>query len=301
MTDNDLDLVSIGQFLLEAKMITETKRALAGDWRAIARNESELKAKRQTLEDDGRAIAGNLPSYWKTDWRTAKGEKTIFERYSSKFLVKHFQEIIGKLPCKLCLIHLPRPPMVEIHRIENTLLWKTYVTATQLIKEKHKADQCKIDELKPPNQLRMHDGHKKMCNLDGAVNETYLLYSIANPPRPGRPNVDEIIRNGFDARIKYDDDPSRTGISFTEDICKAIGDAHPTKQEWRSMLLCRVVLGRVFMFNARWPDYSPHYDPVLRRPPTTYDSVVTSEEHRRFLLYEGKQIYPEFVIKIKTS
>jgi len=77
-----------------------------------------------------------------------------------------------------------------------------------------------------------------------------------------------------------------------------------SRGEEAQMLLCRVALGRCFKTKERMPD--------LRRPPCVEghlhpcdhercDSVIFegSKKYREFVLFEGDQLFPEYLVKYR--
>ena len=111
-----------------------------------------------------------------------------------------------------------------------------------------------------------------------------------------------IANTGFDERIARLGGLSGAGNYFAEDIEKSMGyvsggGPDPNTGEY-CMLLCRVILGEPHQI-------SNHFGANRRLPPAKnangerYDSVVVHPPgaHREFIVYDGDQTYPEFMIR----
>ena len=270
---------------------------------AIACDKSELKIEQQRLEQDKQAINCQskvisfelhmVPSYW----RTKSLDVASFIRCNTTYLVGHIQSVLQDISCRICNSPFHHQPILRMVRVENTFLWKSHCRKRREILERHQVKKCVIEQLNPAVRLRMHNKHKRSCHLDSAVNETYLLHGVKGAGAV----MDAICEDGFDARIANSRGLYGAGIYFTDQACKALQYAEPDDQGCRYIIYSRVTLGRAFATNAQMQNE--------RRPPLGYDSVVANshvanygkQKHREFVVYDGRQAYPEFIIILNSS
>ena len=100
---------------------------------------------------------------------------------------------------------------------------------------------------------------------------------------------------GMDPRVGRDNGRYGSGAYFADCVCKSL---QYTKE---CLLLCRVTLGmpqdlgKTHKPNIRRPDK----DPATGRP---YHSImgVGDGTHQEYIVYDGVQVYPEFVVQINA-
>ena len=284
------------QTLQIARALENEQRTLEREREAIARRKSEIETERQRIKQDEQAITCILPPYW----RTKHWDQTSYKCHKTNYLVKHIHEILETTSCRYCFGFMNilattsygnMRPIMKIRRVENILLWKTYSKKRLEIREKHQVHKNVIDQLDPAVSLRMDDDHESQCKLDCAVNETYLLHGVKNASVV----TPEICRDGFDARVANLNGRYGAGIYFAEQACKAFQYAEQDVKGWRHLIYGRVTLGRICTTSLPGPR--------MRRPPPHYDSVVARGDlvHREFVVYDGSQIYPEFIISFRKG
>ena len=247
--------------------------------RALERREFDLEQDRQAITRKLQAASADLyslPSYWCID----SLDEASVTRHGMECLVEHIQGVLQATSCRRCRGNLTRPPTLNIERVENTLLWKLYGSKCRDIRERHQFNDRVIDPLNPAVCLPMDVQHEKMCKLESAINETYLLHGV----KGGSAVADIIIREGFDVRVANLKGLYGAGIYFAEQACKALQYAEPDGQGLRYMFYCRVALGRAFATKGTMQDQ--------RRPPPGYDSIVSNSR----VANQGHQVHQEFVV-----
>lgn len=159
--------------------------------------------------------------------------------------------------------------IVRIQKIQNRKLWDRYI----------------------------HRRHEIADDNGGQYNEKMLFH--------GSPFINAIIQKGFDERHAWQGGMFGAGIYFAENSSKSnqyvygIGGSgchvHQDKscyQCHRSLLLCRVVLGKSFLqFSALKISHSPpgHHS-VIGRP------SVGGLHFPEYVIYRGEQAYPEYLV-----
>ena len=274
--------------------------ALDQERQAFAREQLELESARKRLDVE-RLMQANLsggspqmPCYW----RTVSLDEASFIRCETSYLLEHIREVLQARSCSFCPVQLSLLNL-KIERVENTFLWKSYCGKRRDILERHRLNTSDIDPIVPAVRLAMHGEHKELCNLEDAVNETYLLHGV----RGGGAVADAICREGFDPRIANIDGLYGAGVYFADQACKALQYARGGNKSWTSrryIFYSRVTLGRAFPTRGDFQNQ--------RRPPRGFDSVVAHihianhgvQRHREFVVYDGSQIYPEFLISFDS-
>jgi len=187
--------------------------------------------------------------------------------------------------------------VVQVLRNENTRLWHEYARSRGAIVGDMVRDDERIKTL-TSNAVGLD-------TLDAECNESYLFHGS----KPS--SVKNICENDF--LLKFAGARRGTlygpGVYFAESSSKADEYADDDKdgiyKGLYAMLLCRVTLGRVFVTEEVRPDGEKLRATCCGRS-ATHHSVLGDREkargtYREFVVFNGKQAYPEFVIVYRRS
>jgi len=191
-----------------------------------------------------------------------------------------------------------RAEVIEVQRNENAALYKEFL---QMRTDLTGTYQDGVRSLQPAIDAEFL--------INGQVNEVFLWHGT------GSTAMETILRRGFDERVaSVSGNLYGSGLYFASQSCKSL--QYASRGTERCLILCRVLLGNVFY--ATGP-----IDAVIRRPPCVqgcphetpcpherHDSVVANsgvqhtlgaQVHREFVVHNRRQVYPEFLIKIRMQ
>eukprot|EP00397_Hematodinium_sp_SG-2012_P003704 GEMP01003712.1.p1 GENE.GEMP01003712.1~~GEMP01003712.1.p1 ORF type:complete len:469 (+),score=97.28 GEMP01003712.1:757-2163(+) len=189
----------------------------------------------------------------------------------------------------------------EVTHVRSVELWARYNDEKADMGSRHAEQEVIVSPLSqpPPRCLLVH-------NCDETINELYAFHGT-------RPEVaNTITKMGFDDRVSkgiYGD-----GIYFTPSPCKALQySGYPDQDGLHTLLISRVCLGDAHETKSM-------LDPGTRRPPSRgveklvpHDSVVANvgpmpgrgeyeyQYHQEYVVFEKRQCYPEFVVRVKIG
>ena len=183
--------------------------------------------------------------------------------------------------------------VVNVRYIENPELWQRYAHERKMIGERYQEGPVHHYGLTLPVIL------EPLCR---EANEVFLFHGTHGD------NVDDIIRHGFDPRVGADDNLMGNGIYFAENSSKSDEYCIADTKGICRMFVARVALGEKYE--------AARLLPSVRRPPRStdqpskqYDSVVgittearpdaALEVYKQYVVYDGRQIYPEFLVEYK--
>ncbi|KAK0062248.1 hypothetical protein Bpfe_008349 [Biomphalaria pfeifferi] len=199
--------------------------------------------------------------------------------------------------------------VIDVQRVENVELFEKYHTLRKTMFRKISQTQKIFNEVgivshsTGPILTTKYLSEAMRKELYYEINEHYLFYGTKTK------ELENIIHKGLDSRLAVDGILGK-GIYTAERSTKSdqYADSNDSKL---TMILCRVVLGNVFLCE---PNSEFVTNPVkkLYRPPCTrcletrcncekqtlFDSVMGDGQFpfREFVVYEGSQIYPEYII-----
>jgi len=146
------------------------------------------------------------------------------------------------------------------------------------------------------SKVSLEDVGRHGTKLNGDINEVYLWHGTS--PK-GALNITD---TDFDLKLSGSAYGSLfgAGVYFAESCMKADEYTISDKRGWRPFILCRVVLGRIHYCDAYDPTKSSK---TLEQSCTVggYDSVLGDREKvrmtfREFVVFDGHQIYPEYIV-----
>ena len=208
--------------------------------------------------------------------------------------------------CCLTAMSYPEFRVRKLERIENPQAMHRL-----LRHEKNIADSMPIDKLDENRQTIIRDDDdgtawlerlEKKNELSHAANTRYLFHGTK------REKLEGISTHGLSAKFSMQNsfDLYGKGIYFTDSACKAaqyIDSPTNFDGEDRLILVCRVVLGRVFV--------AEHECEHATAAPPGYDSLQAKHGHTRrssgvqvhneYVVYNDCQCYPEFALRWKRS
>ena len=174
--------------------------------------------------------------------------------------------------------------VTRVDRIENTRLWKMFSA------RRHEIETA-LRGITPVDCSPFESPSTRV--LDPSVNECMFWHGTSI--KGGK----MIANTGFDERIASLGGFSGAGCYFAEAIAKSMAYAVPASVTGEyCMLLCRVILGEPQRRNKHFGSQQRHplaknangerFDSVVVHPPGSY---------REFIIYDGLQTYPEFMIR----
>mmetsp|Transcript_2037 Transcript_2037/g.5968 ORF Transcript_2037/g.5968 Transcript_2037/m.5968 type:complete len:640 (-) Transcript_2037:39-1958(-) len=196
--------------------------------------------------------------------------------------------------------------VVRVRRNENCKAWRKYAMKRTRIIQKvvdkeglDAADQFVMMDVKTGNcgVLTFLDDEP----LDASCNEWYLWHGTSEAGASGICKDDfKQSKAGTATGTLYG-----PGTYFAESCTKADEYAKPTQHdpEVFTMLLCRIVAGRVKYTDEDTPDTEKLVESVLHGP---YDLVLGDREkcrgtYKEFVVFAGDQAYPEFVVEYRRK
>jgi hypothetical protein len=207
---------------------------------------------------------------------------------------------------------------VEVTRVENPRLWKTYVQRAESIREHNKIGKKKCPPLKPGVGWSLRPGDDARFStdnieldpvLDTTTNEVFLWHGIATPWKV----IEAIAEHGFDHRQCSPDGNYGGGLYFAAESCKAAQytnrhlDHRGTVDKVHYFIYSRVCLGMYYDAKEFLPGAktAPLYTGGGRQ---TYESIISNPKyktadadgfgHREFVVYDKNLTYPEFIVKV---
>eukprot|EP00927_Polykrikos_kofoidii_P051670 TRINITY_DN4545_c0_g1_i2.p1 TRINITY_DN4545_c0_g1~~TRINITY_DN4545_c0_g1_i2.p1 ORF type:complete len:532 (+),score=82.32 TRINITY_DN4545_c0_g1_i2:97-1596(+) len=194
--------------------------------------------------------------------------------------------------------------VVNVHRSENSKLWRKYcIRKAELQAERRLAAEdpeaerrngiaefVKFDDVATSKSWGSLSGE----SLDGDINEWYLFHGTSKSA------AKNICSHDFKMRLAG----SATGTLYgrgsylAESITKADEYAKSQENGECTVLLCRVLGGRVRYTDERTPDPDELTRDCMEGP---YDCIVgdrkkISGTYREFVVFDTENVYPEFVI-----
>ncbi|KAK6976313.1 hypothetical protein BgiMline_022737 [Biomphalaria glabrata] len=199
--------------------------------------------------------------------------------------------------------------VIDVHRVENVELFEKYHTLRKTMFRKIVQTQKIFNEVgiishsTGPILTTKYLSEAMKKELYYEINEHYLFYGTKTI------ELENIIHKGLDYRLAVDGILGK-GIYTAERSTKSDQYAD-SKDSKLTMILCRVVLGNVFLCELN-SEFVTNPGKKLYRPPCTqcfetrchcakqilFDSVMGDGQFpfREFVVYEGSQCYPEYII-----
>eukprot|EP00929_Paragymnodinium_shiwhaense_P076129 TRINITY_DN3906_c0_g1_i1.p1 TRINITY_DN3906_c0_g1~~TRINITY_DN3906_c0_g1_i1.p1 ORF type:complete len:499 (-),score=61.39 TRINITY_DN3906_c0_g1_i1:88-1584(-) len=251
-------------------------------------------------------VVGNYPSYWQTTGDTFSEMVQVDDKAFLDVLEKTLQETFKRGSNGLAKSTKDRPPgsrpknfhLQAAYRIEDSFLWNAY---------QHFSSNCGPCTPFLDTGGASKQGPVKTSRIDGLpplnddVNEAYLWHGT-NPDAAAN-----IIHTGF----RIDLAGTAVGCAFgkgaylAEASTKSDEYAHHGSglfSKMYAMLLCRTCLGKVAYTEEFYHSSSTTrdlVDDIIAKK--TYDTLLGDREsavgtYREFIVFNKKQIYPEFVL-----
>ncbi|CAE8617431.1 unnamed protein product [Polarella glacialis] len=185
----------------------------------------------------------------------------------------------------------------RIERIFDQTLIKNYLRSKQAIREDFEKHGITVGALSPGLPQALTESFSSSVPLDEDVGEQLLFH--------GTTSFEHIRQQGFDERCAKKTGLYGWGVYFADQACKASQYAKPSEGGLRCIILARVALGDCFSADG-------HMAGQKRSPPRKvssglYGSVVanvgipngqplSTQQHREFVLFDGKHAYPDLAI-----
>jgi hypothetical protein len=216
-------------------------------------------------------------------------------------------EHIGKGRDNLGLTHKGYR-VVRVSRIENPLLWKRYVLQREAVVANLPAGSQKHARV---NVESWRSWQKRELAQHTAANEAFFFHGT-------KPDIAECIKRvGFDERVcslggmfgagvylaenssKSDEYcvPDAKGSCFMFVVRAAIGTPHRTLEDMNDLRRPPCLQGHTEIKGQYCIDH-PRADSVFA-PTTSTHPGACLKRYREFIVYDGAQSYPEFLIEFK--
>jgi hypothetical protein len=182
------------------------------------------------------------------------------------------------------------------HRCQNVQNWIEYSRRRWQIKEELNAKKdlpIRIDNLKTASVLPEQDQYR----LDSDAHEEFLFHGTNDTAAAGITNGDFLVNlAGSNAGTLYG-----RGVYLAESVSKSDEYTQPNPYGERCILVCRATLGYV-NYNDQ---IAPNVDTLVKScTEGPYHCVLGDREkcrgtYREIMVYDGHQVYPEYVIWYK--
>jgi hypothetical protein len=182
------------------------------------------------------------------------------------------------------------------HRCQNVQNWLEYSRRRWQIREELKADKGlmrSIDNLKTPGIFP----NEEQYQLDSAAHEEFLFHGTNDAAAEGITKGDFLVNlAGINAGTLYG-----RGVYLAESVSKSDEYTQENRQSERCILVCRATLGYVNYTDQVSPNVDALVNSCVDGP---YHCVLGDREkcrgtYREIMVYDGAQVYPEYVIWYK--
>ncbi|CAE8643078.1 unnamed protein product [Polarella glacialis] len=200
--------------------------------------------------------------------------------------------------------------VLRVMKVHNVKLGQKYDSRRKQMLQDHADQGVSVGPLTPDVHpcLRLTiEHHFKWMHLEANLNECLLLHGSK------RQNIAEIVNSGFEERLSRQGGLYGEGIYFAEESCKSFQYCDKDGGEVY-MILSRVLLGDPHC--AKGPLNQMKIPPKRHKCDATkgrHNSVVANvgipngrgppalpvQEHREYVIFDGSQAYPEYVVVIQ--
>ena len=275
------------QYLLElAKQLEETKKKM----------EALRQQQRQHSDEHlGSGLGSNRPpKYWvKLGKFPSPGytkvpitDRTMLYRFQQLMDYSCRSATLGQGRDQQLRMHYSRLAVQSVYRIQNDRLWVAYTTHRDL-------GEPVAERIDPvTHQCRELQPWLDTCEFSQRANECYLWHGT-------KPEIVDILcAEGFDERVCSLGGLFGAGAYFAEHCSKSDQYCTPMPPGDRNgtfyIFLARVAMGKFYRTNSARQNE--------RRAPHGYDSVLGQVDHnkyREFIVYDGWQCFPEYLIEYR--
>ena len=189
-----------------------------------------------------------------------------------------------------------------LQQICNVRIWKDYeFRKEQVRKELEGREAVPIVASNLPSLVC------KWAHLDRKINEILLLHGTTQD------KIEQIASFGFDERLARENGLYGQGVYFTDQSCKGLQYSGANYGHTGCFIVARVILGHPI--NAVGPLKSLKVEPlvdqtnpckgrchsVIAHPGIPNGKGMQKQVHREYVLFNGAQAYPEFIVNFKIS
>mmetsp|Transcript_151094 Transcript_151094/g.384027 ORF Transcript_151094/g.384027 Transcript_151094/m.384027 type:complete len:363 (+) Transcript_151094:3-1091(+) len=272
----------------------------------VKKREEKLKEEKTKLEEEKTKLEARFvsPDYWRN-----RGEGHMVPVSQSKDGIALQLTRALELMLKTSAIHssckgrdgtfnISSVKRLNVWRVENTKLWRRYRNKAEELGTTLR-QRKEVPTSLSPRVSRLDDPTLPRClhwweSFDHELNEVYLWHGTT------KEKAEAIAMHGMDPRVSRLSGMFGAGLYFAENSCKSGQYAAKDSNNSHWFFLCRVMLGNPWITGSAMPD--------IRREPNGYDSVVykpwlfsTIGHHREFVVYDGNQVYPEYLVEACTE
>ena len=197
--------------------------------------------------------------------------------------------------------------VIKVERVENLALWRRYrLRYTELLEEQKRlprsAATTQLDTKAVITEACLNQAWKKEAQLDKDVREHYLFHGT------GADTALRIVQDGFEERLANLNGLYGAGAYFAEKSSKSDQYTKADHGGVHRMFVARVLLGAHVLDSReqgndlRILPYVQTVQPASRASANDSQSVRYSSllglagVHREFVVYDGSQAYPEYLV-----
>ena len=183
--------------------------------------------------------------------------------------------------------------ITHIERIENEKLWNKYATEKRLMYKKLMDYQREFSDFNP-DILTTQSNWMELCDsnfpLESEVNEVFLFHNTKMEC------ISIIKETGVELALGNIDGQFEPGIQFNEDPTLNHNHSFDSTTSHYNLFICRVLLGEAKTVTVEELK-TKKAPPLMNGSTQRYDSIVGDEKGpRQFVIYNGYQAYPEFLV-----
>mmetsp|Transcript_60772 Transcript_60772/g.156617 ORF Transcript_60772/g.156617 Transcript_60772/m.156617 type:complete len:188 (-) Transcript_60772:70-633(-) len=177
---------------------------------------------------------------------------------------------------------LPKAEVVSCVRIEDSELWGIYTARRAEIRARTPV----VDDDLMPETSQSID-YSANTTLDHSVNEMWLLHGTTEKA------AEALSKSSF---IPGTGGCFGAGVYFADDARKSNSYAKVAPDGNKIMLMCRVTLGNIKKL-PKGSDMGAH----RYKSDPNVDCILGDTGHREFVVYDTAQVYPEYIMRYKSS
>eukprot|EP01006_Ploeotia_vitrea_P066418 TRINITY_DN94939_c0_g1_i1.p1 TRINITY_DN94939_c0_g1~~TRINITY_DN94939_c0_g1_i1.p1 ORF type:complete len:266 (+),score=16.30 TRINITY_DN94939_c0_g1_i1:36-833(+) len=245
--------------------------------------------------------AAPVPPYWtKPESDSLTVVPTL---HFSWFMRKKMQSMVRNTHCGTTCKLGPATDSASVssvHRVQNPRLWNLHI---KRVRSTTSWIGNKFD--KPPSEVTVNtfrvDSKMSCCPLP-PPNYVYLFHGTQ------KEHIGDICTNGLDPRFNTQS-LYGSGVYLTDQFCKALQYAPPDSEGHCWVFYCRVLLGNAHTIVDK-QDVSINEKCGRGANPRNCNSLVAkggftqhwaTQVHNEFVVKDGFQCYPEFLLKVKRG
>ena len=246
------------------------------------------------------------PSYWRN--QSSDLDVGFDEKISVGDESKETKDFIERLFLECSSATALGCTVKKVLRIEDSVMWVRYQETKSLISLKRSGNCTPAMDI-PQSRGQVitkalirntaakensTPAHSLVANLDMNLNEYYLWHGTSEKAWKA------IAEDGF----KFDENSARPGrygrgVYFAEDSSKSLEYCVPVEDNYRYMLLCRVILGEFYLTNEDANDDAGAIADALGMDGLL--AAPSNKAPREFVVYDTSRVYPEYALLLEKD